>query len=143
MLVDHGFLSKDGFEKLSKTAGTDEGVFVQAMLRVSDQVRNSFTADNHPEKGEWYRIVVDAMAKYAGAVDLVPPVHQSYTTFVPTPPSARRPKVSAEMRHAIVLDIPVVQTDTFKSSLFSESTRLNSTKHQAEAGGKLQHLYGV
>jgi len=41
------------------------------------------------------------------------------------------------MRQAIVLDIPVVQTDRFESSIFSESTRLNSAGRQVEAGGKL------
>jgi len=62
---------------------------VQAVLRVSDQVQNSFTPDSHPEKGERYRIVVDAMAEYAGAKDPVPPLRQSRTTFIPTHPSAR------------------------------------------------------
>jgi surfeit locus 1 family protein len=65
VLVDRGFVSKDAFEKFSKAARTDEEVFVQGMLRVS-QVRNNFTPDNHPEKSEWYWIDVDAMAEYAG-----------------------------------------------------------------------------
>jgi len=47
------------------------------------------------------------------------------------------------MPHATVQDIPVVQMVTFESSLPSESTRLNSTKHEVEAGGKLQRLYEV
>jgi len=64
------------------------GVFVQWMLRVS-QVRRNFTPDNHPEKGERYRIVVDVMAECAGAIDPVPPLRQYCTTFVPTHPSAR------------------------------------------------------
>ena len=65
VLVDRGFVSKDGIEQFSKVAGTEGEVFVQGMLRVS-QVRNSFTPDNHPEKGEWYWIDVNAMAEYAG-----------------------------------------------------------------------------
>ena len=65
VLVDRGFVSKDAIEKFSKATGTNEEVFVQGMLRVS-QVRNSFTPDNHPEKGEWYWIDIDAMAEYAG-----------------------------------------------------------------------------
>ena len=65
VLVDRGFVSKDAIEKFSKAADADEEVFVQGMLRVS-QVRNNFTPDNHPEKGEWYWIDVDAMAEYAG-----------------------------------------------------------------------------
>jgi len=65
VLVDRGFVSKDAIEKFSKSSGTDGEVFVQGMLRVS-QVRNSFTPDNHPEKGEWYWADVDAMAVYAG-----------------------------------------------------------------------------
>jgi len=80
---------------LKPLVSTDEEIFVQAMLRVSDQVQNSFTPDNHPEKAELYRIVVDAMAEYADAVDPVPLVRQSRTTFIPTHPSARRPNVSA------------------------------------------------
>ena len=65
VLVDRGFVSKDAFEKFSKSAHANEETFVQGMLRVS-QVRNAFTPDNHPEKGEWYWIDVDAMAEHAG-----------------------------------------------------------------------------
>jgi len=65
VLVDRGFVSKDAMEKFSQAAGTDEEVFVQGMLRVS-QVRNAFTPDNHPEKSEWYWIDVDAMAEHVG-----------------------------------------------------------------------------
>ena len=65
VLVDRGFVSKGAFEKYSKAVRTNEEVLVQGMLRVS-QVRNAFTPDNHPEKGEWYWIDVDAMAEYAG-----------------------------------------------------------------------------
>lgn len=65
VLVDRGFVSKDAMEKFSKAASTDEEIFVQGMLRVS-QVRNSFTPDNHPEKSEWYWIDVDAMAQHVG-----------------------------------------------------------------------------
>lgn len=35
------------------------------MLRTA-QVRNYFTPDNHPEKGEWYWADIDAMAGFAG-----------------------------------------------------------------------------
>ena len=65
VLVDRGFVSKDAFDKFSKAAPTNDEISVQGMLRVS-QVRNAFTPDNHPEKGEWYWIDVDAMAKHAG-----------------------------------------------------------------------------
>lgn len=65
ILVDRGFVSKDAFKKFPKVARNDEEVFVQGMLRVS-QVRNAFTPDNHPEKGEWYWIDVDAMAEHVG-----------------------------------------------------------------------------
>jgi len=65
VLVDRGFVSKDAMEKFSKATSTDEEVFVQGMLRVS-QVRNSFTPDNHPEKSEWYWIDIDAMAEHVG-----------------------------------------------------------------------------
>ena len=65
VLVDRGFVSKNAFEKFSKVTRTDEEAFVQGMLRVS-QVRNAFTPDNHPEKGEWYWIDVGAMAEHVG-----------------------------------------------------------------------------
>ena len=65
VLVDRGFVSKEAFGKFSKAVHTKEEVFVQGMLRVS-QVRNAFTPDNHPEKGEWYWIDVNAMAEHAG-----------------------------------------------------------------------------
>jgi len=85
VLVNRGFVSKDGFEKLSKA---DEEIFVQTMLRVS-QVRSSFTPDSHLKKGGWYWIIVGAMAEHAGAVDSVPIVRQSRIAFVPTHPSTR------------------------------------------------------
>ena len=65
VLVNRGFVSKDAFEKFSKAPHANEETFIQGMLRVS-QVRNAFTPDNHPEKGEWYWIDVDAMAEHAG-----------------------------------------------------------------------------
>jgi len=65
VLVDRGFVSKDAFERFSQAPRTDEEILVQGMLRVS-QVRNTFTPDNHPEKGEWYWADVNAMAEYAG-----------------------------------------------------------------------------
>jgi surfeit locus 1 family protein len=65
VLVDRGFVSKDAFAKFSKADHNNEETFVQGMLRVS-QVRNAFTPNNHPEKGEWYWIDVDAMAEHAG-----------------------------------------------------------------------------
>lgn len=66
VLVDRGFVSKEAFGKFSnRVVHADEEVFVQGMLRVS-QVRNAFTPDNHPEKGEWYWIDVDAMAEHVG-----------------------------------------------------------------------------
>ena len=44
----------------------DEGeVKILGMLRTT-QVRNKFTPENHPEKGEWYWADVEAMATYAG-----------------------------------------------------------------------------
>jgi hypothetical protein len=64
VLVDRGFVTRE----LAETAlqATDAGgVQVLGMLRTS-QVRNQFTPDNHPEKGEWYWVDVDAMAQHAG-----------------------------------------------------------------------------
>ncbi|KAF7793399.1 hypothetical protein EIP86_004511 [Pleurotus ostreatoroseus] len=64
ILVDRGFVSKERGDVLSQLK--DEGeVQILGMLRTT-QVRNNFTPDNHPEKGEWYWADVDAMAEYAG-----------------------------------------------------------------------------
>ena len=61
VLVDRGFVAKDTPPDLS-----DAGeVQVLGMLRTG-QVRNRFTPDNHPEKGEWYWADVDAIAEHAG-----------------------------------------------------------------------------
>ena len=65
VLVNRGFVSKDAFENFPKAPHANEETFIQGMLRVS-QVRNAFTPDNHPEKGEWYWVDVDAMAEHAG-----------------------------------------------------------------------------
>jgi surfeit locus 1 family protein len=65
VLVDRGFVSKEAFDKFTKATRTNDEASIQGMLRVS-QVRNAFTPDNHPEKGEWYWIDVDAMAEHAG-----------------------------------------------------------------------------
>ncbi len=67
ILVDRGFVAKDCTDATDVIDQLkDEGeVQVLGMLRTT-QVRNHFTPDNHPEKGEWYWADVDAMAEYAG-----------------------------------------------------------------------------
>lgn len=66
VLINRGFVSEDTVKKnpgvLSKDTST---VHVEGLLRTS-QLRNSFTPDNNPEKGEWYWADVNAMANYAG-----------------------------------------------------------------------------
>lgn len=64
VLVDRGFVLKDHVENGAINEATGE-VELLGMIRTS-QNRNSFTPDNHPEKGEWYWIDVEAMADYAG-----------------------------------------------------------------------------
>ena len=67
ILVDRGFVS-DEFAKPGywKNQSTDSGeVEITGLLRTS-QRRNSFTPDNHPEKGEWYWVDVNALAEHAG-----------------------------------------------------------------------------
>lgn len=64
VLVDRGFVSKERVDECKKYL-EDGDVEILGMLRTS-HVRNSFTPDNHPEKGEWYWADVDAMAEYAG-----------------------------------------------------------------------------
>lgn len=64
VLVDRGFVLKDKVEK-GLLPLQDGEVQLLGMLRTS-QSRNSFTPDNHPEKGEWYWTDVQAMTEYAG-----------------------------------------------------------------------------
>ncbi|KAI0082104.1 mitochondrial protein required for respiration [Panus rudis PR-1116 ss-1] len=64
VLVDRGFVSQEAVA--SSSWRREEGdVQILGMLRTS-QVRNKFTPDNHPEKGEWYWADVSAMAEFAG-----------------------------------------------------------------------------
>ncbi|KAJ7619228.1 mitochondrial protein required for respiration [Mycena polygramma] len=63
ILVDRGFVSKE-FDLQSIPQDNSEVEFL-GMLRTS-QVRNTFTPDNHPERGEWYWKDLDTMAEYAG-----------------------------------------------------------------------------
>ena len=67
VLVDRGFISDDYADRLqwSNPAQSTEEVEILGMLRLS-QKRNKFTPDNHPERGEWYWIDVDGLAKNAG-----------------------------------------------------------------------------
>lgn len=65
VLVDRGFVTRDQSQN-ALLAGGDKGeVQVLGLLRTS-QARNTFTPDNHPEKGEWYWVDVDAMAEHVG-----------------------------------------------------------------------------
>ncbi|KAJ7103324.1 mitochondrial protein required for respiration [Mycena belliarum] len=63
IIVDRGFISID-FDLQSMHSENGEVQFL-GMLRTS-QERNTFTPDNHPERGEWYWKDLDAMAEYAG-----------------------------------------------------------------------------
>ncbi|CCM04451.1 uncharacterized protein FIBRA_06631 [Fibroporia radiculosa] len=64
VLVDRGFVSKDmaGDAKCHLEDGETQ---ILGMLRTS-HVRNNFTPNNDPEKGEWYWADISAMAEYAG-----------------------------------------------------------------------------
>ena len=64
ILVDRGFVTKDHAGIVRELKDTGE-VEVLGMLRTG-HVRNKFTPDNHPEKGEWYWIDIDAIAEHAG-----------------------------------------------------------------------------
>ena len=64
VLVDRGFVSQEVGESGAFAKDGEEG-FVLGMLRMT-HVRNNFTPDNHPEKGEWYWADVPSMAEYAG-----------------------------------------------------------------------------
>lgn len=67
VLVDRGFVSDDysDLRRWVSSPPESEDVEVNGMLRLS-QKRNSFTPDNHPEKGEWYWVDVNALAEHAG-----------------------------------------------------------------------------
>ena len=64
VLVNRGFVSKEAVDKDLLRQETGE-VDIFGMLRTS-QVRNAFTPDNHPEKGQWYWADVAAMSEFAG-----------------------------------------------------------------------------
>ncbi|GBE77684.1 Cytochrome oxidase assembly protein [Sparassis crispa] len=66
VLVDRGFVAKALAED-AKHLKEDGEVEVMGLLRTS-HVRNSFTPDNHPERGEWYWADVGQMAEQAGGV---------------------------------------------------------------------------
>ena len=74
ILVDRGFISKEQAAAIH-TLADDGEVEVLGMLRTG-QVRNRFTPDNHPEKGEWYWVDVNAFAEHAGGAEAgVQPVY--------------------------------------------------------------------
>ncbi|KAJ7070839.1 SURF1 family-domain-containing protein [Mycena amicta] len=66
ILVDRGFISKDF--NLSTVQQENGVVELLGTLRTSE-TRNTFTPDNHPERGEWYWKDIEAMARYAGGAD--------------------------------------------------------------------------
>lgn len=65
VLVNRGFVSTDILKNPAALANETGVVELVGLLRVS-QVKNNFTPDNIPEKGEWYWADVNAMANYAG-----------------------------------------------------------------------------
>ncbi|KAM5530516.1 hypothetical protein V8D89_015832 [Ganoderma adspersum] len=66
VLVDRGFVTKELAQNAKRLLTNEQGeVEILGMLRTA-QVRNYFTPDNHPEKGEWYWADIDAMAGFAG-----------------------------------------------------------------------------
>lgn len=66
VLINRGFVSEDTVKTNPAVLSKDKDkVLVEGLLRTS-QLRNSFTPDNSPEKGEWYWADVSAMANYAG-----------------------------------------------------------------------------
>ncbi|KAJ7170082.1 SURF1 family-domain-containing protein [Mycena filopes] len=66
IIVDRGFISSD-FD-LQSMARDNREVQCLGMLRTT-QERNTFTPDNHPERGEWYWKDLEAMTEYAGGVN--------------------------------------------------------------------------
>jgi surfeit locus 1 family protein len=66
ILVDRGFVSEE-HANIDKLRGepSNERMEVLGMLRTAGK-RNRFTPDNHPEKGEWFWLDVNAMAEHAG-----------------------------------------------------------------------------
>jgi surfeit locus 1 family protein len=64
VLVNRGFVLKVAIDDGILQQDTGE-VEIFGMLRTS-QLRNSFTPDNHPEKGEWYWADLTAMSEFAG-----------------------------------------------------------------------------
>lgn len=69
VLVDRGFITQEFADPAlwtdPKIQTGDKEVTLFGMLR-TNQTRNNFTPDNKPERGEWYWVDVDALAKQAG-----------------------------------------------------------------------------
>ena len=66
VLVDRGFVAKELAQNVKGTMVAELGeVEILGMLRTA-QVRNNFTPENKPEKGEWYWADVEAMAAHVG-----------------------------------------------------------------------------
>ncbi|KAF8323278.1 hypothetical protein DL93DRAFT_2050143 [Clavulina sp. PMI_390] len=65
ILVNRGFVSSELIKNPAALAKHTGVVEVLGLLRCS-QVKNSFTPDNKPGKGEWYWADVEAIANFAG-----------------------------------------------------------------------------
>lgn len=67
VLVDRGFVSREHVRITScpRISDANEEVEVLGMLGTG-QVRNAFTPDNRPDKGEWYWVDLNSIAEYAG-----------------------------------------------------------------------------
>lgn len=65
MLINRGFVATEVLKNPTHLVKDTGLVEITGLLRGS-QVRNSFTPDNLPEKGEWYWADVIAMAENAG-----------------------------------------------------------------------------
>lgn len=65
ILVNRGFVSAEQCKSIDVLSKEKGPVQLEGLLRTS-QVRNSFTPDNIPEKGEWYWVDVNALAEHAG-----------------------------------------------------------------------------
>jgi surfeit locus 1 family protein len=63
VLVNRGFVTKDAIEKGMPQETGEVEIF--GMIRTS-QARNTFTPDNHPDKGQWYWTDITAMSEFAG-----------------------------------------------------------------------------
>ncbi|ORY06085.1 SURF1-domain-containing protein [Basidiobolus meristosporus CBS 931.73] len=105
ILVKRGWVSKDMKELRNRPESKVEGdIAIRGWVRKSERP-NTFTPDNHPERGEWYVADVEKMSEISGAepilVELLDdsPVHQQASLIDKGIPVGRQPTIDLRNNH--------------------------------------------